>query len=88
VCCDFDQGLADCASFEEMSRLELYARPLVAFDAANKEHRRWFAHFQAKRAWGQCPVRFIVPDDQGDLITLIQRRLIEYYTTKEFSKEF
>jgi hypothetical protein len=71
-----------------MSRLELFSRPLVAFDAANKDHRRWFAHFQARHAWGKCPVRFIVPDDQGDLITLIQRRLIDYYTQKEFVKEF
>jgi len=25
-----------------------------------------------------------VDDDHGDLITMIQRRLIEYYTNKEF----
>jgi hypothetical protein len=70
-----------------MSRLELWARPLVVFDASDKDHRRYFSDFQAKRAWGSCPVRFIVPDDQGDLITLIQRRLIEYYTNKEFGKK-
>jgi hypothetical protein len=67
-----------------MSRLAFFGRPWVVFDPANKNHRRWFAEFQANRAWGQCPVRFIVADENGDLITLIQRKLIEYYTNKEF----
>jgi hypothetical protein len=67
-----------------MSRLAFFGRPWVVFDPANKSHRRWFAEFQANNAWGQCPVRFIVADDQGDLITLIQRKLIDYYTLKEF----
>ena len=67
-----------------MSKLALFGRPWVVFDAKNKNHRRWFAEFQAKRAWGQCPVRFIVADDQGDLVTMIQRKLIEFYTMKEF----
>jgi hypothetical protein len=29
-------------------------------------------------------VRFVVPDDQGDLITMIQRTLVKYYVEKEF----
>jgi hypothetical protein len=29
-------------------------------------------------------VRFIIADDHGDLITMIQRRLIDYYVSKEF----
>jgi hypothetical protein len=31
-------------------------------------------------------VRFIVPDDHGDLITMIQRSLIKHYVEQEFSK--
>jgi hypothetical protein len=69
---------------KEMSKLAFFGRPYVVFDPSDKNHRRWFAEFQANRAWGQCPVRFIVADDQGDLVTMIQRKLIEFYTMKEF----
>jgi hypothetical protein len=67
-----------------MSRLAFYGRPWVAFNPQDKEHRKYFAEFQKKGTWGSCPVRFIVPDDGGDLLTLIQRRLIAYYVDKEF----
>jgi len=69
-----------------MSRLSFYGRPEVAFDATNKEHRLWFHQFMANKTWGKCPVRFIIPDDSGDLITLCQRKLIDYYATKEFKQ--
>jgi len=52
-----------------MSRLALYGRPWVVFDAKNREHREWFAEFNKSGAWGKCPVRFVVNDDHGDLIT-------------------
>jgi hypothetical protein len=67
-----------------MSRLEYYCRPLVAFDPHNKDHRRYFAEFQTSHTWGTCPVRFIVPEDNGDLVTLMQRSLIQYYIDREF----
>jgi hypothetical protein len=69
-----------------MSRLEYHGRPYVAFDASNKDHRRYFAEFQRSRTWGHCPVRFIIHDDHGDLVTLIQRRLIDHYVFREFGK--
>lgn len=69
-----------------MSRLAFIGRPWVAFDAANKDHRKWFAEFQHRGTWGSCPVRFIIADDQGDLVTMIQRRLIDHYVNKEFGK--
>lgn len=70
-----------------MSRLAFYGRPWVVFDAKNKEHRRWFAEFQARKSWSHCPVRFIIDDENGDLLTMIQRRLIDYYTDQEFGKK-
>ena len=70
-----------------MSRLALYGRPYVVFDATNREHRQWFANFNKSGAWGTCPVRFVVDDDHGDLITMIQRHLIQFYVDKEFAKE-
>lgn len=71
-----------------MSRLTYFGRPFTAFDPANKEHRKWFAEFQTRKSWGKCPVRFIIPDDSGDLLTLIQRRLVDYYTQREFGDIF
>lgn len=67
-----------------MSLLSYHGRPWVKFDAHNVEHRRWFAEFNLKRTWSNCPVRFIVDDEQGDLITMIQRKLIKYYVDNEF----
>lgn len=57
----------------------------MAFDAYNKDHRRYYAEFIAYGGWGKCPVRFIVPDDHGmDLPTMIKNRLCEYYLDREF----
>jgi hypothetical protein len=69
-----------------MSRLDYICSPWVSFDPNNRQHRKWFAEFQRKGTWGRCPVRFIVSDDHGDLITLIQRKLIGHYVDKEFGK--
>ena len=68
-----------------MSRLEYLARPLVAFDPYNKDHRRWYWEFVAYKGWGQCPVRFICTEDHGDnLPAMIQRMVVDYYINKEF----
>lgn len=69
-----------------MSRLEYYARPLVAFDPANKDHRRWYYEFLEYRGWGTCPVRFICPNDNGlDLTLMIRDNLAKWYVDKEFA---
>ena len=71
-----------------MSKLELYGRPLVAFDPKSKEHRRYFYEFLKYRGWSRCPVRFIVPDDVGmDLPTMIKNQLMAYYVSKEFGRD-
>lgn len=71
-----------------MSKLEFYARPLVAFDATNKEHRRFYHQFVQTKSWGHCPVRFIVPEATGsDLIKMIQTEMINYYVSREFQGE-
>lgn len=71
-----------------MSLLEFYSRPLVKFDAFNKEHRALYYQFVQKRTWGYSPYRFICPDDQGaDLVTMMQRALNEYYIHREFGAQ-
>ena len=68
-----------------MSLLEFYGRPLVAFDPSNKEHRKHWFNFLTHGGWGSCPVRFIVPDSNGqDLVTMIQHNLVQYYVDREF----
>jgi hypothetical protein len=68
-----------------MSKLEYLARPLVAFDAYNKDHRRYYAEFLEYGGWGRCPVRFICPSDSGsDLTLMIKNHLTEYYIDREF----
>ena len=70
----------------KMSKLQIFGRPYVIFDAADKNHRRWFAEFNRRAAWGNCPVRFVIDDENGDLVTMIQRKLIQYYVDREFGK--
>ena len=70
-----------------MSKLVFYGRPFVLFDASNKEHRQFYYQFIETGTWGRCPYRFIVPDDQGNLITMIQRKLITYYVNREFKTD-
>ena len=68
-----------------MSQLQLYGRPWLVFDANNRQHRRYYYDFVKSGTWGRCPYRFVVADDQGDLITMIQRTLIKYYVEREFT---
>lgn len=70
-----------------MSKLEYYSRPLVAFDPANKDHRRYFHEFRKNNTWGTCPVRFILPGESGsDLVKMITRDLVDWYVAKEFER--
>jgi hypothetical protein len=68
-----------------MSKLAFFARPLVAFDPANKDHRRYYAEYLEYGGWGKSPVQFICPEDYGmDLPSMIQKSLIQYYVDREF----
>jgi len=68
-----------------MSLLSLSLRPLMVFDASNNEHRKCYAEFVKRKTWGYCPFRFVVEgNNQTDLVTHIERCLVDYYTMKEF----
>lgn len=67
-----------------MSKLEFLQRPLVVFDPANKEHRRYYKEYLENGGWGRCPVRFIVPEDTGmDLPNMIKNQLLEFYVERD-----
>ena len=67
-----------------MSKLALFGRPYIVFDPSNKDHRQHYADFIKFGTWGRCPLRFVVPEDQGDLVTMIQRSLVKFYVEREF----
>lgn len=69
-----------------MSKLQFYGRPWVQFNAGNKQHREWFYKFQRERTWGHCPVRFILAEASSNLVTQIQRELVDYYVCSEFKQ--
>ena len=69
-----------------MSILEYKSRPWTVFEPSNKDHRRWYYEFAKHDTWGRCPYRFIIPDDHGNLVTMIQRKLVEYYVEREFKR--
>jgi hypothetical protein len=64
--------------------LSLHGRPWIVFDPTNIDHRRWYSEFVKTGTWGRCPYRFIITDDQGNLVTLMQRALVKYYVEQEF----
>ena len=67
-----------------MSIIDLKARPIVEFDATKVEHRKYYADFVKRKSWGHIPVRFAVRGSRTDLVTQIERDLVDYYTYKEF----
>lgn len=71
-----------------MSKLEYYARPLVAFDPNNKQHRRYYYDFLTNHTWGRCPVRFICPQQTGaDLVKIMTNQLVDWYVVREFAHD-
>jgi hypothetical protein len=67
-----------------MSVLELSGRPFVVFNPADERHREYYYEFVKEGTWGRCPYRFVVPEDHGNLITMIQRSLVTHYVNQEF----
>lgn len=67
-----------------MSKIELYMRPLVIFEPTNKEHRQLYFNFLQTGSWKDCPYRFAIPDDHGNLMGMIQIKMLRYYGEKEF----
>lgn len=70
-----------------MSQLELHGRAWTVFDPVDQQHRAWYYDFVKSGTWGRCPVRFVVPDDHGNLISMIQRTFVSYYVTQEFQRK-
>jgi hypothetical protein len=70
-----------------MSLLTLRARPIVAFDVQNPDHRGYFREFNKRMTWGHCPVRFMAEDLNVDLVTYISRKMLAYYIDEELTND-
>jgi hypothetical protein len=70
-----------------MSLLYLRARPIVAFDATNAEHRRYYRKFIETQSWGHCPVRFMVESLNTDLLAYINATMLAWYIEQEFKND-
>lgn len=66
-----------------MTSLNLVSRPWALFDAANKQHRKYYKDFVETNSWGGCPVRFTLNEESGNLISMIERNLVRFYLSKE-----
>ena len=64
--------------------LDVYRKPVVTFDPANEDHRRYIAEFQRQNTWSTSPVLFHAP---GDMSTkaFTAEELLRYYLAKEFA---
>ena len=67
-----------------MGLVHLMMRPWEAFDPTDVDHRKWYAEYVRTGSWSHCPVRFVDPNDCGNLAMSMQRTLVEYYCKKEF----
>lgn len=66
------------------TKLDLFRKPVVAFDPENKQHRKYWAMFLRDQTWRNIPVRFAITENCQDITYQIQKTLAEYYITKEF----
>jgi hypothetical protein len=71
-----------------MGVLEYHARPLVAFDPNNPEHRQHYATFRKTGSWGRIPVRFIVLKEYQSFVLQhnIEQAMLDYYVNQEFGR--
>lgn len=69
-------------------RLNLFRKSTIAFDVNNRQHRHDYALFLITNSWKHCNVHYEIPDVSGEVQSVVQRKLLEYYSSKEFKKEW
>lgn len=69
-----------------MSFLTAHRRPVVAFDVKNRKHRQVFFTFVKTGSWASTPILFYSEEETMVDVATMQRQLVEYYMSKEFSK--
>jgi hypothetical protein len=59
-------------------------RPTVIFDPSNKEHRRHGWMMIKNRSLKDCPWIFALHEGYDNVIDMINRELVRWYTEREF----
>lgn len=62
----------------------LTVRQSVVFDANNAKHRKFYHEFVKTKAWGSCPIQWLIDDESIDVVHNINNKLIEFYLHREF----
>jgi hypothetical protein len=65
-------------------KVQAAMRPYEVFDPSSRRHREYYAEFLKTGTWGHIPIRFAVEEDCNNLAAALQRKLTEYYISKEF----
>ncbi len=67
-------------------RLNLFRKPTIAFDVNDPQHRSDYANFLKTKSWKHSSVHYEIADVAGEVQSVVQRRLLEYYSGQEFPK--
>ena len=65
----------------------LNTRPFTIFDPSSRNHRESYFKFQQTKSWKHSPVQWTIDDDSSDIVHCINKKLVDYYTSKEFIKK-
>ena len=66
-----------------MSVIEMNSRPKIRFDATNHQHRAYFQDFMKTGSWKNCPYQFFLEENQWNLVTMIQNKILNFYLNKD-----
>lgn len=55
----------------------------VAFDPANKHHRKAVALFMKRNAWADSPIRFSYDPEFGSVADQVKAKMLTWYLGKE-----
>lgn len=66
------------------NKLSYHLRQPMFFDPKNKEHRKFYYSFIKTSSWSKCPYLWIIDDESSSVPHMMHKKLVEYYTQKEF----
>lgn len=68
-------------------KLAIKLKQKVVFDPRVKNHRKWVKEYLITKSWKGCPVSFLIDSNSNNVVITVERKLLEYYTSKEFGEK-
>jgi hypothetical protein len=65
----------------------MHLRQPMFFDPKDKEHRKYYFQFVKTSSWAKCPYSWVIDDESSSVPHMMHKKLVDYYTQKEFGKE-